>query len=141
MRSDEHMTIGAVARQSGIPVRTLRFYEERRLIAPVGRTPKGYRLYGPAVLKELAFLKGSKRLGLHLDDIAELLQTRRLGKCPCGRTRALLASRLAETETALKELRTLRNEMRRTLRTWDEMPDGTRESPCHHVEAKLDDRA
>ena len=86
MRSDEHMTIGAVARQSGIPVRTLRFYEERGLISPFGRTSKGYRLYGAAVLKELAFLKGSKRLGLHLDDIAQLLETRRQGKCPCERT-------------------------------------------------------
>ncbi len=141
MGRDEHMKIGAVSRRSGISVRTLRFYEEQRLIAPVGRTPKGYRLYGPAVLKELAFLKGSKRLGLHLDDITELLEARRQGKCPCGRTRELLASRLTETESALTELRTLRNAMRRTLRTWDEMPDGTRESPCHHVEAKLDDRA
>lgn len=61
--------------------------------------------------------------------------------CPCERTREFLASRLAETETALTELRTLRNEMHRTLRTWDEMPDGTRESPCLDVEAKLDDRA
>ncbi len=41
MRSDEHMTIGAASRQCGIPVRTLRFYEEQRIIAPVGRTSKG----------------------------------------------------------------------------------------------------
>ncbi len=49
MRTDERMTIGALARESGFPVRTLRFYEEQGLIRPLGRTSKNYRVYGPGV--------------------------------------------------------------------------------------------
>ncbi len=104
----EQMTIGAVARKSGCPVRTLRFYEERGLILPLGRTAKGYRLYGPEALGDLAFLKAGKRLGLALDQIGELLRIRSSGRCPCSRTRELLEGRLAEVEGALQELGELR---------------------------------
>ncbi len=137
----EQMTIGSVARKSGFPVRTLRFYEEQGLIAPLGRTDKGYRLYGVAVLRDLSFVKGAKRLGLHLDDIREHLRTRRQGGCPCDRTRELLASRLEQAEDALRELRALRDQMRRTLRSWDSAPTGAARSPCRTLEPGAGDWA
>ncbi len=132
VRSDDRMTIGALARKSGIPVRRLRFYEERGLISPFGRTSKGYRLYGPETLQDLGFLKGAKRLGLHLKDVRELLGIRRRRKCPCGRTREFVEQRLAEVEEAVRELSDLRDEMRRTLQSW-EREAGVTQSPCPSV--------
>ncbi len=133
MQSDERMTIGVLARGSGVRVRTLRFYEEQGLITPLGRTSKGYRLYGPAALDDLAFVKGAKRLGLHLDQIGDLLQIRREAQCPCKRTRELVSERLQEAEAALREIRDLRNHLRRTVREWGAEPSSDARSPCRSV--------
>ncbi len=133
MQSDERMTIGVLARGSGFPVRTLRFYEEQGLISPLGRTSKGYRLYGPATLDDLAFVKGAKRLGLHLDQIGDLLRIRREGLCPCQRTRELVSERLQEAEAALREIRDLRNHLRRTVHEWEVEPGSDARSPCRSV--------
>ncbi len=132
VRPDDRMTIGVVARKSGIPVRRLRFYEERGLISPFGRTSKGYRLYGPETLQDLVFLRGAKCLGLHLEDVRELLSMRRRRKCPCGRTREIVEQRLAEVEEAAQELSDLRDQMRRTLQSWEREAG---ESPCRSVAA------
>ena len=74
MQSQQRMRIGAVARATGFPVRTLRYYEEQGLISPLGRTTKGYRLFGEDVLDDLSFVKGAKHLGLH--------SSRRSWHCP-----------------------------------------------------------
>ena len=129
------MTIGVAARESGVPVRTLRFYAEQDLIVPLGRSAKGYRLYGPQALEDLSFLKGAKRLGLHLDDIRQLLRIRRRGQCPCDRTREFVVARLEDTDVALRELRGLRDQMRRTLRSWEPTRQAAGPSPCRSFEA------
>ncbi len=133
MQSDERMTIGGLARGSGVPVRTLRFYEEQGLITPLGRTSKGYRLYGRPALDDLAFVKGAKRLGLRLGQIGDLLQARREGQCPCSRTRELVSERLEEAEAALREIRDLRDHLRRTVREWEAEPSSDARSPCRSV--------
>ena len=137
MRSDQHMTIGVVARRSGVRVRNLRFYEEQGLITPLGRTAKGYRVYGPPTLKDLAFLKAAKRLGLHLDQIGELLRVRRQGQCSCAPTREFVEARLEQVDEALRELTDLRNEMRRTLRSWEAEANGTARSPCRSIGSEI----
>ncbi len=133
MRPDERMTIGVVARRSGVPVRTLRFYEELGLIKPLGRTAKGYRLYDAAALEDLAFVKGAKRLGLQLKQISDLLRIRREGECSCGHTRRFVEARLEQVEQALGELRSLRSGMRRTLRAWDEGGGKGAQRPCRSI--------
>ena len=141
MRSSDGMTIGVLARKSGIAVRTLRFYEERGLIAPLGRTAKGYRLYGPNVVEDLTFLKGAKRLDLHLKEIRELLQIRRGGQCSCARTREFVESRLTDVESALGQLRALQGQLRQSLRTWKAQPNGGAQSPCRSIASEAHDGA
>ncbi len=135
MRSKDGMTIGLLARKSGVAARTLRFYEERGLIAPLGRTAKGYRLYGPNALEDLAFLKGAKRLGLKLEEIGELLEIRRSRRCSCPRTRELVESRLAEVESTLQELGALRGELRKSLRAWGAQGNGSAQRPCRSIKS------
>ena len=133
MRSKDGMTIGLLARRSGVAARTLRFYEERGLIAPLGRTAKGYRLYGPNALEDLSFLKGAKRLGLKLEEIGELLEIRRSRRCSCPRTRELVESRLAEVESTLQELGALRGELRKSLRAWGAQGNESAQRPCRSI--------
>jgi DNA-binding transcriptional MerR regulator len=58
-------------------------------------------------------------LGFTLDDLAGVLRMRDCGGVPCGRVRALAATKLEEVEVRLRELMTLRNDLRSALRDWD----------------------
>jgi MerR family transcriptional regulator, redox-sensitive transcriptional activator SoxR len=66
------LTIGEVARRSGVAASALRFYEQRGLIASE-RAGSGHRRYPRAVLRRIAFIVFAQRIGLSLDEIgAEL---------------------------------------------------------------------
>ena len=68
----ELLTIGEIARRSGVASSALRFYEERGLIASE-RSGSGHRRYPRAVLRRIAFIVFAQRIGLTLDEIgAEL---------------------------------------------------------------------
>ena len=69
---DDLLTIGEVARRSGVAASALRFYEERGLIASE-RAGSGHRRYRRAVLRRIAFIVFAQRAGLTLEEIgAEL---------------------------------------------------------------------
>ena len=68
------LTIGEVARRSGVPHTALRFYEERGLIH-AERTAGNQRKYARAVLRRLAFIRTAQRVGLSLEEINDALAT------------------------------------------------------------------
>jgi MerR family redox-sensitive transcriptional activator SoxR len=72
----ELLTIGEVARRSGVAASALRFYEERGLISSE-RAGSGHRRYPRPVLRRIAFIVFAQRVGLTLDEIGE-----ELGKLP-----------------------------------------------------------
>ncbi|HEX6389772.1 MAG TPA: redox-sensitive transcriptional activator SoxR [Solirubrobacteraceae bacterium] len=91
----ELLTIGEVARRSGVASSALRFYEERGLIASE-RAGSGHRRYRRPVLRRIAFIVFAQRIGLTLDEIAAELE-----KLPGGRTPGRRDwSRLSRTWTA-----------------------------------------
>lgn len=67
------LTVGEVARLSGVTVRTLHHYDETGLLRPSGRTSAGYRLYDAADLTRLQQILFYRELGFALDDVATLL--------------------------------------------------------------------
>jgi MerR family redox-sensitive transcriptional activator SoxR len=67
--SDNLLTIGEVARRSGVRSSALRFYEERGLIASE-RAGSGHRRYPRHVLRRIAFIVFAQRVGLTLEEIA-----------------------------------------------------------------------
>lgn len=74
------MRISEVARRSGVPATTLRYYEKLSLISST-RASNGYREYGPEVLERLSFIHGAKQMDLELDQIKWLLQVTATGTC------------------------------------------------------------
>ena len=64
---------GELARQSGLSVDTIRYYEQQGLLLTPAREPNGYRRFDPANLERLTFIQRAKRVGFSLKDIAELL--------------------------------------------------------------------
>lgn len=98
------LDIAEVALRAGVPASTLRFYEERGLIASSGR--RGLRRqYDPGVLERLALIALGRTAGFSLDEIARMF-------APDGRPRIdreMLASRAAELDRTIHELGVLRD--------------------------------
>ena len=89
------LTIGEVARRSGVAASALRFYEERGLIASE-RAGSGHRRYSRAVLRRIAFIVFAQRIGLTLDEIGAELAKLPSDRAPTRRD----WSRLTRTWTA-----------------------------------------
>lgn len=89
-------TVGQVAHEHGITVRTLHHYDEIGLVQPHERTHAGYRVYTPADVERLALVVLYRRLGFALEQIADLLD----GSAPVvdhlRRQRAVVLTRIDE---------------------------------------------
>lgn len=99
--------IAEVARRSGVPASTLRFYEEKRLIAPIGR--RGLRrLFDLEVLDRLALIALGRAAGFSLDEIARMF-------APDGRPRIdrrKLAAKADELDGTVRKLIAMRDGLR-----------------------------
>jgi MerR family copper efflux transcriptional regulator len=107
--------IGELARRSGVPAKTIRYYEDIGLVEPPARTPAGYRDYEPAALDRLAFIRAAQAIGLTLGEIRSIIALRDDGQTPCGHVLDLLRHRADELERRIAELRSLRSELRRLV--------------------------
>ncbi|MBW1894836.1 MAG: heavy metal-responsive transcriptional regulator, partial [Deltaproteobacteria bacterium] len=67
------ITIGRLAKQAGLGIETIRFYERQGLIEPPPRTDSNYRIYPEEEVNRLKFIKRAKNLGFTLKEIKELL--------------------------------------------------------------------
>ena len=96
-----------MAQRSGVPASTLRFYEEKGLIAPVGR--RGLRrTYDPAVLERLALIALGSAAGFSLDEIARAF-------VPDGRPRIdreMLSTKAQELDRTIRRLAAVRDGLR-----------------------------
>jgi len=73
MAHQEHMQIGEVAQQTGLSLRTIRYYEEMGLVVPSARTSGGFRLYTDTDVARLQVIKRMKPLDFTLEETKELL--------------------------------------------------------------------
>ena len=105
------MDIAEVARRSGLPASTLRYYEERGLISSVGR--QGLRrLFNPTVLERLALISLGRSAGFTLDEIAGMF-------APDGRPeidRQRLAGKAEELDRTIRRLTAVRDGLRHAAR-------------------------
>jgi DNA-binding transcriptional MerR regulator len=101
------LDINEVARRAGVPASTLRFYEEKGLIASIGR--RGLRrLFDPGVLERLALIALGRTSGFSLEEIARMF-------APDGRPRIdrrMLAAKAEELDQTIRELTAMRDGLR-----------------------------
>ena len=100
--------IGQVAKQSGVGIDTIRFYERSGLLQQATRTAAGYRVYGTRDVARIRFIRRAKSLGFSLEEIGELL---RLNDGGGRRTavRAIAERRLADIEQRIAEFERIRS--------------------------------
>jgi DNA-binding transcriptional MerR regulator len=105
------MSITQLAARASVRPDTIRYYERAGLLLAPARTAGDHRRYDETALDRLQFIRGAKRLGLRLDAIAELLELRDTGQCPCEPAAELLRRRLAEIDAEMARLAGLRGQL------------------------------
>jgi DNA-binding transcriptional MerR regulator len=70
------LTIGNVAKESGVNVETIRYYERQGLLPEPPRTESGYRLFSRAAIRQVRFIKRAQQLGFSLKETKEILALR-----------------------------------------------------------------
>jgi MerR family mercuric resistance operon transcriptional regulator len=103
------LRIGDVAREAGVNVQTLRYYERRGLVAPAYRH-SGQREYDPADVDRVRIIKAAQRLGFTLTEIQELLDlsAHRRGT---GELRARATAKIAEIDARIARLEAMRSNL------------------------------
>jgi MerR family transcriptional regulator, mercuric resistance operon regulatory protein len=124
------MTIAGLARQGGVGVETLRYYQRRGLLRtplrPAGPGPKGgVRRYGPEDLERLSFIRAAQAAGFTLEQIKELLALDARGDR--ARVSELARQRIADLETRIAELQSARNALARLA---EECSSASVDQPC-----------
>lgn len=106
-----NVSIGAVAKQTGCTVPTIRYYEEVGLLPPAARTESGQRQYGEAALRRLAFIRRCRDFGFSIDQVRELVGLVDEPGRPCIEVREVAAQHLIEVRRKLDRLRELESSL------------------------------
>ncbi len=109
--------IGVLACQAGVPIKTIRYYEEVGLLPKAARTLSGYRLYPPQTVDRLQFIRQAQSLGLRLSDIKEIMDLADRGRCPCGHVQRVLRTRLRELKQKIHAMRLVERRVAQAVRT------------------------
>ena len=103
--SSHPLTIGKVARQVGLGVETIRFYERENLLPVAHRDPSsGYRRYTSETVLRLQFIARAKELGFTLREIRELLELRSSNRGSCKSVRSKAEEKLQHVRQKIQHL-------------------------------------
>lgn len=98
------MNIGQLARQAGVPIDTVRYYERQQLLPTARRSAGGYRVFSEPDLTRLQFIRRAKSLGFSLEEIAELLALSDQRGQDMAQVRETAVHKLADIEQRIAEL-------------------------------------
>lgn len=138
------LKIGEVATASGLPIKTIRYYDDLGLLSSVGvRSESNYRLFNPQVLKRLDFIKRSQSLGMSLKEIQLFLEIHDRGKLPCHEVKQHLEVKIEAIAQQISALEALKSELQELLSGWQEPPENicSQEIICPNIQAELDETA
>lgn len=100
--------IGSVAREAGVSIETIRFYEREGLIGEPPRTPSGYRQYSEEVIERIRFIQRAKELGFSLAEIRDLLELRVRSDSECEDVRRRAEAKVHDIEAKMRDLDSMR---------------------------------
>lgn len=118
------MNVGTAARRSGLPAKTIRYYEEIGLIQPA-RAHNGYRDYTSGDIHRLAFLRRARGLGFSIEDCRQLMALYRDKSRASQDVRAIARSHVEAIEEKLSELESMRQTLQSLIGAChgDDRPD------------------
>ena len=105
----ERRTIGILARQAGVNVETIRYYQRRGLVPEPAKPLGGTRSYAPEHVQRLRFIKRAQQLGFSLEEVAELLSLE--DGLHCHEVEELAGQKLATVRDRIAQLRTIESSL------------------------------
>ncbi len=132
------LTIGKIARDAGVGVETVRFYEREGLLEHPTRLGSGYRVYEPDAVDRLRFIKQAQRLGFTLREIKELFALKLDPAATRSQIRERAEAKIADIDQRIGELKRMKKALAPLILACD--GKGTLEgcpildaieSPCH----------
>ncbi|WP_405136300.1 MerR family DNA-binding protein [Nocardia sp. NBC_01388] len=111
------MRTGELAVQAGVNAQTLRYYEQRGLLAHPPRSASGYRSYPDDAVAVVRFVKRAQELGFSLEEIGELLHLADGGPADCDTARALAQARITQLTQRISELQRMAHSLTELVAT------------------------
>jgi MerR family copper efflux transcriptional regulator len=107
------LTIGHLAREAGINLETVRYYERRGLLPKPPRSASGYRLFPTDAARRLRFIRRAQELGFSLKEIRELLSLRVSRTTTSRDIRARAEAKIADIDAKIRSLESMKKTLRK----------------------------
>lgn len=131
------LTASVLAKRTGIPIFTVRYYTRIGLLKPSRDLRNGYKLYQQSDKERLKFINNAKNLGFTLSEIEQILSHAEVGDTPCPMVREIVERRIRENREAIREMKRLQKRLEQAAEMWSGMedaePDG--HSVCQLIES------
>lgn len=111
------ISIGTLAKRSGVLAETIRYYETEGLLRKPERTAGGYRLYDTSDVERLSFIRQARDLGFKLDAVRRLLGLADRRVNTCDEVRELAGAHLTEVRAKLADLRRMERVLSNLIRS------------------------
>jgi DNA-binding transcriptional MerR regulator len=109
------LQIGDVAKETGLSIDTIRFYEKERLLKAATRSSGGFRLYSHADLADLTFIRNAQELGFSLNEIRELVGLKSTNHPDCAHVERILEEKVGAVRAKITALRKLERELNQAM--------------------------
>lgn len=107
------MTIGKLAKATGVGAETIRYYERSGFLPPPDRMPSGYRVYGADAAKRVRFIREGQALGFTLNEIRELFSLTDDPNADCASVNARARAKLEEINDKIRTLKKMKQSLER----------------------------
>lgn len=103
------LSVGQVAREAGVKVQTVHYYEREGILPKASRTPSGYRKFSGEAVRVIRFVKQAQDLGFSLDEIKQLLRLRSSQRANCGRVQEVAQDKIGLISEKIDSLERMRS--------------------------------
>jgi Hg(II)-responsive transcriptional regulator len=111
------LTIGQLAKSTGVGIETIRFYERRGILPMPPRQRSGYRQFGPDAVARVQFIRRAQTVGFTLREIEQLLALRDNPDATRQDVRHQVQQKIADVDVRLRELQQIRSDLLALLAT------------------------
>ncbi len=116
------MLIRELAQHTGVPAKTIRYYEAIGLLPPPARQANNYRRYSAVDVERLRFIASARSLDFSLDDIAKVLAIRDAGVAPCEHVLHTLHDHLTDIDRRIADMLALCDRLAELYETGATLP-------------------
>lgn len=131
--------IKELSERTNLPAKTIRYYEEIRLLPPARRGDNQYRLYDEPDVERLRFIKSARALDFTLQEIAQILAIRDRNEPPCSHVITLLQVHMDDIAARIRDLEQLHQSLSALCEMGKQMPEDVqmRVCVCHQMQVDV----